>query len=444
MMSGFTFGSYGRVVAGGDFRGRPGRDTDFVARGSRLDESNYAEIELRREDYWEKTQSRTRIVATLALTNPLFHYTGDFDVGIAVRNLFIEERDLGIKNLSAWAGSRMYRGDDIYLLDWWPLDSLNTLGGGLRYDFKENGRSWLAVHGGVNRPTGAFYYQTSQRTLPLNQPGAAIVEILNRQRTIGSVKYNHIFPVGEKGGIKGIVYGEIHGLSGGQREIDPEVFEDVSAESGFVLGAQLGAFTGERDTHLNLFFRYARGIAAYGEFATPQQLSLDRNTDGAQEIRLAAGGNWERGPFSLMLGMYMRSFRNASAPLDVNDIDEGAIILRPHFFFGEWGGVAVEGSFQAQQRGVIFAKDPLEGETKAAPTGPLTGSMWRLGLIPFFSPGGRGSFSRPHLRVTYLASFRDEGARALYPKDDVFNLRDIEHYFGVGAEWWFNSTSYGW
>ncbi len=444
MMSGFTFGSYGRVVAGGDFRGRPGRDADFVARGSRLDESNYAEIELRREDFWEKTQSRTRIVATLALTNPMFHYTGDFDVGISVRNLFIEEKDLGLKNLSAWAGSRMYRGDDVYLLDWWPLDNLNTLGGGARYDFLDKGRSWLALHVGVNRPTGLFYYQTSERVAPLNQFGANTVEILNRQRTIGSLKYSHIFPVGEKGGVKGVLYGEAHGLSEGQREVDPEVFEDVPAESGFVVGGQLGAFTGERDTYLNLFFRYARGIAAYGEFATPTQLSLDRNTDGAEEIRFAASGNFEKGPFSVLLGAYVRAFRNASKPLDAGDLDEGAIILRPHVYFGEWGGLAVEGSYQAQQRGVLFAPEPVEGESKAAPTGPHMGSMWRVGLIPFLSPAGRGSYVRPHIRLIYLISFRDEGARALYPKDDVFGIRDVEHYIGFGAEWWFNSTSYGW
>lgn len=443
-LSGFTFGSYGRVVAAGDFRGRPGRDTDFVAWGSRLDESNYVELELRREDYWEKTGAHTRIVSTLALENPIFHYSGEFAATIAIRNLFIEERDLGIKRLSVWAGSRMYRGDDIYLLNFWPLDNLNTLGGGARYAFDEKGWTSVAIHAGVNRPNGAFYFQTSQRTSPNNAFGATTVEILNRQRTLGSLKLTHIFPAGQKGGVKGVLYGEAHGLSSGQREVDPEVYEDVPAESGFVVGAQVGAFTGERDTHLNLFFRYARGLAAYGEWGTPTRLGLDRTSADASEVRAAFGGNFEAGPFGLLAGGYVRSFRNASASLDVDDFDEGCVILRPQLFFGEWGGLALEGSFQAQQRGVATAKQPAEGETPGAPTGPLTGSMWRFGVVPFLSPAGRGSYVRPHIRLIYVVSVRDEGARSLYAKDDVFGLRDVDHFLGLNAEWWFNSSSYGW
>jgi hypothetical protein len=337
----------------------------------------------------------------------------------------------------------MYRGDDIYLLDFWPLDNLNTLGGGARYDFNESGRTFVALHAGASQPNGIFYYQSSQRPLPNNQIGATTVDILNRQKTIGSLKFSHIFPVGEKGGIKGVLYGEAHTLSGGQRESKPGTYEDVPGESGFVIGAQVGAFTGDRDTHLNLFFRYARGLAAYGEFAQPSQLSTKHTTDGAQEVLLAAGGNWEKGPFSLMAGAYLRSFRDASVPLDYGDIDEGIFLLRPHLFFGEWGGVAVEGSYQAQQRGVVFAPEPAAGESKAVPTGPLTGGMWRLGLVPFLSPAGRGSFSRPQFRLIYVVSFRDKGARAFYPADDVFSIREVEHFFGFGAEWWFNSSTYG-
>jgi maltoporin len=431
------------MIAASDFHGRPGRDADFVAHGSRLDERNYVELELRRDDYWQKTDSRTRVVATLAVANPVFHYNGDFNIKMAVRNLFVEERDLGIKRLSVWAGSRMYRGDDIYLLDFWPLDNLNTLGGGARYEFTDSGRTFAALHVGVNQPNNGFFYQSSTRPLPNNQIGATTVDILDRQQTIGSLKVSHILPVGAHGGLKGVLYGEVHALSNGQKETRPGVFEDVPGENGFVVGAQIGGFTGERDTHLNLFFRYARGIAAYGEFAQPYQLNINHTTAGAQEILLAMGGNWETGPFGLMAGGYLRSFRDASVALDYGDIDEGIAVLRPHLFFGEWGGLAVEGSFQAQQRGVLYAPQADPGQSRDTPTGPLTGTMWRLGVIPFLSPAGRGDYSRPQFRLIYVVSFRDKGARAFYPQDDVFSLRDIDHFFGFGAEWWFNSSTYG-
>ena len=57
-------------------------------------------------------------------------------------------------------------------------------------------------------------------------------------------------------------------------------------------------------------------------------------------------------------------------------------------------------------------------------------------------PAGRGDFSRPQFRAIYMLTSRNKGAQAMYPVDDVFSLRSIEHFFGIGAEWWFNSSSY--
>ncbi|MFO0760178.1 MAG: carbohydrate porin [Byssovorax sp.] len=435
--SGFAFGSYGRMIAATDFKGRPGRDADIVARGSRLDESNYVELELRRDDYWAKTDSTTKVVATLAFANPIFHYNGDFNVKMAIRNLFIEESDLGAKGLSVWAGSRMYRGDDIYLLDFWPLDNLNTMGAGARYQIMKS--TSLAVHGGLNEPKAPFYLQEVQRPSPLNAIGSTTVAVLDRQRFIGSLKATHEIPFG-KAGVKASLYGEVHSLPSGQKETDPRVFETLPGESGYVIGAQLGAWTGERAGHANLFFRYASGIAAYGELNAPSQLGLDRSTAGAHELLIAFGGNWEASIFGIMAGGYFRSFRNASPDLDRSDLDEGIVIARPHLFFGELGGVAVEASYQAQQRGVVTISN--DAGQPAQTSGPLTASLVRFGLIPFISPAGRGDFSRPHFRLIYTVTLRDQAARSLYPQDDVFSLRAVEHFLGVGAEWWFNSSSY--
>jgi hypothetical protein len=269
--------------------------------------------------------------------------------------------------------------------------------------------------------------------------------VLNRQKLIGSLKLSHIVRIGETGGIKGVVYGEIHQLPQGQRETQPGMFETLPGDLGGVVGAQIGAFTGKRDTHINLFVRYARGLAAYGELATPTQLAPDKTTSGAHELLAAVGGNFEAGPFGLMLGGYVRSFRNASKALDVDDVDEAIVALRPHLFFGELGGIALEGSYQMQQRGVLTPPDATTTTpgTTPQPSGPLMASVFRFGVIPFLSVAGRGDYSRPQLRLIYVVSARNEGAKALYPQDDVFHIHNIEHFFGFGAEWWFNSSSYG-
>lgn len=438
---GLAFGSYGRIIAATDGHGGPGRDADIVAHGSRMDEANYVELELRRADYWKKTGATTRLVATLGIQNPVFHYNGDFDIKLAVRNLYIEERGLGAEGLSVWVGSRMYRGDDIYLLDFWPLDNQNTVGAGVRYDARQG--TSVAVHGGLAQPANDFYLQQVKRPMPLNQPGAADVAILDRQRFVGTAKVQHVQKVGADGaGLKGVLYGEVHQLPSGQRQLQPEVYEDVRAETGWVAGLQLGGFSGDRDTHVNLFLRYAGGLAAYGPFDRPGQLGLDKTTAGAHELVAAVGGNWEYGPVGVMLGGYVRSFRDANPGLDLGDVDEGIVAARPHLFFNEWLGLAVEGSFQAEKRGVLLPPTGPDGSAQA-PAGPLTAHLYRVGVMPFLSPAGRGDYSRPQIRVIGAMTVRDDAARQLYPQDDPLALRNTEYFFGIGAEWWFNSSSYG-
>jgi maltoporin len=432
----FSFGSYGRMVAATDLHGRPGRDANIVAHGSRLDEGNYVELELRRDDYWNVTKTGTRLVATLAIESPMFQYTGTFNIQMAVRNLYLEARGFAGTNLSVWAGSRMYRGDDIYLLDYWPLDNLNTVGGGARYDFSPN--TYIAAQYGISQPTTDFFIQSVSAPQPFDNPNAANVLILNRQELEGSLKASHIVRVGEKGGIKGVLYTEIHQLPHGQFQLQAGDYETLPGDLGYVIGAQIGAFSGKRDTHVNLFVRYAGGLAAYGDFTTPDQLAPDKTTNGAHELVVALGGNYETGPLGLMVGAYVRSFRNASPSLNFEDVDEGIIALRPHVFFGELGGIAVEGSYQAQERGVL----PLTSGGKPG-SGPLKPAEWRVGVVPFLSPAGRGDYARPQFRLIYAMTGRNQDARALYPSTDVYSLRTVEYFLGLGAEWWFNSSSYG-
>ncbi len=113
--------------------------------------------------------------------------------------------------------------------------------------------------------------------------------------------------------------------------------------------------------------------------------------------------------------------------------DEGIFVARPHVFLGDHAGVAVEGSYQAQQRGVL----------NIATNQPVHAKVWRFGLMPYLSPSGPGVFKRPVLRLIMAFTQRNDDARALYAYDDVFARRKVEQFYGIGAEWWFNSSSYG-
>lgn len=426
---GFSFGSYGRVVVATDLRGHSGREANIVAHGTRIDEQTYAELEVHRDDRFGNV--RTRVVATLGLTGPLFHQSGVWDVHMAVRNLYIEARGTFHPGLSLWVGSRMYRGDDVYLLNWWPLDNLNTVGGGARFDLGES--LTFAAHVGTNRLDTLYQYQQIP-VVPRDGFGSVQVVLLDRPRIIGSFKTTWwLMGRSARAGVKLSLYAEGHALPEGVRQHpDNSRRELLPADDGLVLGGQVGAYTGVRNTFVNLFFRYGQGLGAYGDLAVPFTLSALQTAARARDVVLALAGNWEWNMLGVLAGAYVRYFRDADAALyGRNDLVEGTFVLRPSVWLGEHFGLAVEGSYQAVQFNML---DPVTG------IGPRSASLFRFGLIPYVTPAGRGNFTRPHLRVIYAVTLRDAGARRLYPPDDPFGSNDVEHFLGIGCEWWFNSS----
>jgi maltoporin len=431
----FEFGSYGRVGVASDLRGGTGRPADVVAHGSRLDEESYSEFELRREDTW-KDGIKTRIVTTLALFPPFFHYSGKPGQNIGVRNLYVQG---AYKDLTLWGGSRMYRGDDIYLLNWWPLDNQNTVGAGGIYQLPSD--TTVALHAGMQRLDNDNQYQQIPAVVPYGF-GYTNVTFLDRPRTIETLKVTKFYRnnqdkrpfASDRAGMKAIVYGEAHQIAAGvRRETDPQYDRPLPSDTGFLVGTQLSYWTGDRDTYVSLFARYARGLAAYDPLANPLTFSNERTTSGAQETQFALAGNWEKDWFGIMAAGYLRFFRDGSpAPSSREKYDEGALIARPQVYLGEHWGVGLEGSFQQRRYGFV---DASKDENVKA-------SLLRAAINPYFSPAGRGSFKRPQLGLVYMITSRDQGARSLYASEDVFSRRKAEHFFGLLAEWWFNFSSY--
>lgn len=436
----FEFGSYGRVRVAIDGRGGTGRSSNIIAYGSRLDEDSYSEFELRREDTWKK-DLKTRVVTTLALFPPFFHFTGNPTQSIALRNLYAQTT-YGKGNF--WVGSRMYRGDDIYLLNFWPLDNQNTVGGGAGYTLGrgKEGDTMFAFHAGMQRLDNIFQTQQIQAVAPYGFGSVSIPKV-DRPRLIQSYKITHflrngpgrtVFDGDDAKGVKLVAYGETHELAAGVQQ-DPLTGKDraLPSDFGWLAGAEAVYYTGKRDTYAQLFVRHARGIAAYDPLATPTSFSNGYKTSGAHETTVAIAGNVEGETLALQWGGYLRFFRDASeASSSLQKFDEGTLVVRPRAYVDDHFGVAVEGSYQRRRYAV----------PNVAATGQLDASVTRFGLFPFFSPAGRGSFKRPEFRLIYAVSLRDAGARSLYAAGDPFASRSAEHYLGLSVEWWFNSSSY--
>jgi hypothetical protein len=434
-LRGFHFGSYGRVIGASDLAGRTGRQSRIVTFAPRIDEDDtYAEIELRREDSMFGVD--TRIVATVAYAGPLFHYDGEFSERIAIRNLFAEARNILTPHLDIWGGSRMVRGDDVYLMNFWPMDNLNIVGGGMRYTIEDTVELALTV--GMSQPNNPFQRQTD-----LFPARAGFlpdeVFILDRPRIIAALRAQWWFFGRESPtGAKALLYGEQHWLAGGERRRSDGSLETLPEDSGFVLGAQLGGYVSADHTFMNVFFRYARGLGAYDPLGVPFRTGTAVSTGRAEEIRLAVSANWEwrENPdigVGVQLGAWWRLFHDADpAVFNRGTLSEGALSVRPMLWFGEVAGVALDASYQGMQSTAI---DELTGRVEG-------GHVFKLGLMPFISPFGRGTYSRPQIRLLYVITGRDDGARRLYNDADPRSQATLEHFLGVSVEWWFSSSSY--
>jgi maltoporin len=328
----------------------------------------------------------------------------------------------------------MYRGDDIYLLNWWPLDNQNTIGGGLAKAF---GETSVALHAGMQRLDIPNQFQQIPSPVPYTI-GARNVTTLDRPRTIETAKVTHLMRglsgTGATDGLKLVLYGEAHQLSAGVRR-DNEIQNQVPLprDDGWLLGSQVVYFTGVRDTYASFFFRHARGLAVYDPLAYPTTLANDRTSRGAHETLFAFAGNFDMREFGVQWGSYLRFVRGASeSATSLDRYDEGILLVRPHLYLTDRIGLAVEGSYQARRYGM------LDVATEDA----LSTSMVRGAILPYYSPAGRGAFARPRIGLAYVATARSDGARSLYPRDDPFSWRSTEHYFGLSVEWWFNMSSY--
>jgi hypothetical protein len=435
-MNSFHFGSYGRVVAASDLQGQTGRQSGIVAFAPRVDQDDtYAELELRREDTLFGVD--TRIVFTVAYGGPLFHYTGDFATRIAVRNLFVEARNILAHGLSFWGGSRMVRGDDVYLMNFWPLDNLNMVGGGLGYDFEDKLEFRLQV--GLAEPNNPYQVQTALAPARVGFL-ADEVYILDRPRVVTSGRVTW-WPFGRFAttGMLARLYGEQHYLGAGDRRRDDSSIEHLPEDSGYVVGAQVGGYLADQHAFLNLFFRYARGLGAYDPLGVPFRTGTVIQTGRAEEIRLAVSGNWEWREsadiaIGVQIGGWWRLFRDADpAVFNRSAISEGAIDVRPMVWLGDVAGVSLDLSYQAMQTTAV-------DERTGAPEG---GGAFKFGIMPFLSPFGRGTYTRPQIRLMYVVTARDDGARSLYNELDPRSHQPIEHFLGIGVEWWFSSSSYG-
>ncbi len=424
-----SWGTYGRVQFTGDLDGGQGKKLALADHPPRLEENPYLELSFYSDYKLPDIEFGATITLALFNLENMFHYSGDADaLKLVPRNLYAEAKNILDSGLFLWVGSRMHRGDDIYLLDYWPLDNLNTLGGALgweMFDIK------AALHVGVNRLNDDYDFQ--EIIIPGRSYGTEKVTTLDRQRVIMSLKFEQQFKdVWQKLGFKYKVYAEVHYIPSGERRLQDKTIEKLDADNGYALGAQLGAWGFGRNSYVNLFFKYSKNLAAYNELSVPYGLNLDKTTDGAEAITFGFSGNYEYGMFGALYGGYVTRWLSAVPEnYDVYDNQQVALAVRPMLFLWKYFRAGVELSYQRKY-------SPGQADVIGTSSVP---QIFKFSLIPALSTGP-GSLYRPELRIVYTLSVLNEGARYTYPVGDKRRGDKLQHFIGFGAEWWFNAYGY--
>jgi maltoporin len=411
----FALGSYGRIgiAVESDLNGAETRNVvDF---GPRLTKFSYQELHFYYRD--RLAEMPVLVKSTVAFEEDLFHENGDFDAQFALREAYAELEPS--PSLAVWMGARMYRGDDIYLFDFWPLDDQNTVGGGAAIKLGESQR--LQVHAGFNRivDDSAFQFQTIE--LPREDAvGTREAAFLDRYRGTMSATYRI-----ELGDVLLKAHGELSYLPSGKRQIAGGAEQRLPADHGFLLGGQ-AAYNFGPQSFARLFVTYARGLSAFDELAVPFGFDQDFSVTDASYWRVAIGGAFDSDFFGLHWGAYWQMFEDSDDVDDRDDNEQIAVAIRPMVYLGEYFRVGAEASIQARNSEGIFQETGQKEDALVTEFALLAGVA-----------AGKGPFARPALYVYWNVNSLNRGAELELSRRLADRPEGTEHRFGFIAEWWF-------
>ena len=294
-------------------------------------------------------------------------------------------------------------------------------------------RVWVKGAVGVNRIQGSEWQLQSVDVVTPGEVAGREVVVLDRQRTLAAMKLGG-YLVDGKVPLRLQGYAELQRIPEGTRLDGAERIEDaLPADKGGILGLQLSTWGWAEGSFAHLWYRYGRGLATQGELTVPSSgLAADRTMAAAREHLLAAAANHEFGPASLLFGAWLRGYKDADeTTADWDDRVETALALQPTYWITPWAGIAGELS---HQRFVSAGVEPASEQPQAP-------AVTKLALMPLIQARA-GSMGRPRIRLQYVYSKLNEGARWLYPQEDARFQSAHQHSIGVGVEWWMNSATY--
>ncbi|PIB35225.1 hypothetical protein BFP72_07350 [Reichenbachiella sp. 5M10] len=445
---GFGFGSYGRIGVGWlpTIQSSDGRRLNLNNMGSiggRMEEQDYMELGVAfhiKPDNFPKDSTQITVQIRSSLYSNNLEYFGNSSTGdafssltLAFPEIFVEARDVLTKYLNVWVGSRLYRGPDVHMADYFYFNDHSGQGFGVEYKGTRMSMNFVSSTDTTASVPPYFYLNIKSGTPSLEL----------RQRLVTVVEQD--IPLSKESFIT--LIGEYHHMGDpSDKEINPgdsSALYSFPGEDGWVLGAKLQwnripGFSQGSFNHVAL--RYGHGIANGGDGGN----SRTWNTFGAANLDTYSFANayaWHFvDHFLLNMGDRMSVngyglFNKSKGAADTDGLADTYLGREVYNLKTEWAlGVKVVNYITDQ----FHFQSELHHAERRDGDQPWY-AMTKLSLVPTLAvTGNRSVWARPHLRLVYSVARYNNAARdaAYSPYLALSGPERWGQYIGVKAEWW--------
>lgn len=443
-----SFGSYGRVgvdwsfVNGGSI-GRRLNLNNMGSIGGRLEEQDYLELApvLHFKPFKENDPTMINVQLRFAVYSrslSLFGNSSTSSLGgltLALPEIFAEARNINNSGVNVWIGSRLYRGPDVHIADYFYFNDHSGQGFGIELRNTRFCTIFVSSTDTSSNLPPYFYLNFQTGT-----PGLAL-----RQRVVFNLEHDIVFS--EKQTLT--LLGEFHRMGDADSPVeispyagDSTVVLNYPSDFGYVFGVQHVSVLGESGSG-----QYNRIALRYG-------------------ARIANGGDGGISKTSFTFGAPNLDEMNFKNAYSISLVDEVFLNLSENNAFNGYliftkskGGAETDGLaetyfgrevYNSKKDFTIGFRDTHFFTDKFHVIGELHYSnrkdgtdepyaMTKLSLAPTFVPAGQKSaWARPQLRfVASLARYNNAAKENLYsPYLGFTGPKQWGYYFGVKAEWW--------
>lgn len=434
----FSIGGYGRVgIARADKVQYP-RSLNLNGMGSiggRMEEGDYVEMTtaFNFEPISESLDTtKITIQARLAMYTTQGQIIGNVTsnsyggITTALPELFAEAKNILGSPWTVWVGARLFRGDDIHLIDQFYFDDHSSQGFGIKY---KNTQFAIMFPGSVDTSSSLppYFYLNIVN-------GSPVLGLRNRSVYI----LEHSIFVRE-GTVK--LLGEYQRLASGSHS-DTTSELNYPADFGYVIGVKYKRNFTNRipGSFYDMSLRFGAGIANGGDgggsktFLTYGGPNLTtKNFKDARSVATTASVLYNiSSHYSVNAYAIFTNSRGASDSLNkaadyrgrqlFNRKTDFAIGARGTWYIKNWFHLLHELNFASRK----------DGTQEAA-------QLIKFSIAPTLVPNGkRDVWSRPHFRLVYsVARYNKFAAENLYsPYLAQTGSKRWGHYFGIKTEWW--------